>query len=127
MAWAASRPPPHPRGSGRASPPRAELGFQVDPLATSSSLIVFGAYGGLQLKISRATSKRLERDAAAERQRYSPQPRAEAPGTAVLFTVPEDSVSEAAAPEAAPPERLMTASAAAENGGFDGSTLCLQM
>ena len=66
MAWAASRPPPHPRGSGRASPPRAELGFQVDPLATSSSLIVFGAYGGLQLKISRATSKRLERDAAAE-------------------------------------------------------------
>lgn len=38
----------------------------MDPLATSSSLIVFGAYGGLQLKISRATSKRLERDAAAE-------------------------------------------------------------
>ena len=65
IAWAASRPPPHPRG-GRASLPRAELGFQVDPLATSSSLIVFGAYGGLQLKISRATSKRLERDAAAE-------------------------------------------------------------
>ena len=31
----------------------------------------------------------------------------------MLFTVPEDSVSEAAAPEAAPPERLMTASAAA--------------
>jgi hypothetical protein len=50
----------------RATPPRLELGLQVDPLATSSSVFVLGGFALLQLKIRDAQARRVERDAAVE-------------------------------------------------------------
>lgn len=50
----------------RCPPPRLELGFQVDPAATTSSVFVLGGFAVLQLKIRQAQNAREARDAAAE-------------------------------------------------------------
>ena len=54
------------RCAGRCAAPRSELGFQVDPSATASSLLVLGSFAALQLKISKAQGYRESRDAALE-------------------------------------------------------------
>lgn len=52
--------------SQRASDIEADLGLEVDPLASAGSIFVLGGFAALQLKISGAIEKREERDAAAE-------------------------------------------------------------
>ena len=55
-----------PGTSTRCRPPRLELGFQVDPAASTSSVFVLGGFAVLQLKIRQAQNAREARDAAAE-------------------------------------------------------------
>ena len=50
----------------RAASPRLELGLQVDPLATTSSVFVLGSFALLQLKIRSAEAARGERDKSIE-------------------------------------------------------------
>ena len=57
--------------SRRAPPPRLELGLQVDPLATGSTLFVFGLLALLQLKIKSAEATRGKRDQAVETYRQA--------------------------------------------------------
>lgn len=52
--------------SPRSPSPRMELGLQVDPLATASSVFVLGGFTLLQLKIRYAEGERDKRDAAVE-------------------------------------------------------------
>lgn len=55
----------------RCGAPRCELGFQVDPAASASSLLVLGSFAALQIKIKQAERYRDERDAAAESYRQA--------------------------------------------------------
>ena len=54
------------RCAGRCAAPCSELGFQVDPSATASSLLVLGSFAALQLKINKAQGYRETRDAALQ-------------------------------------------------------------
>jgi hypothetical protein len=60
-------PPRHCLRPGRrCAAPRSELGFQVDPSATASSVLVLSSFAALQLKINQAQAYRETRDAALE-------------------------------------------------------------
>lgn len=52
--------------SSRHAAARCELGFQVDPAATTSSLLVLGSFAALQLKIRQAQGYRETRDGLLE-------------------------------------------------------------
>jgi len=54
------------RPGSRCAAPRSELGFQVDPSATASSVLVLSSFAALQLKINQAQGYREARDAALE-------------------------------------------------------------
>ena len=54
------------RPGRRCAAPRSELGFQVDPSATASSVLVLSSFAALQLKINQAQGYREARDAALE-------------------------------------------------------------
>lgn len=60
--------PPRPclRPGRRCAAPRSELGFQVDPSATASSVLVLSSFAALQYKINQAQGYRETRDAALE-------------------------------------------------------------
>ncbi len=61
-----ARPRPCLRPGRRCAAPRSELGFQVDPSATASSVLVLSSFAALQYKINQAQGYRETRDAALE-------------------------------------------------------------